>query len=742
MSVTRNRLSVLVCVIVTVLLVHALQGCGGSGSGSASTSTTTTSSGNAGASSQTATTATPSSTPNVFNDILSLGTSASQTSLSTTKSVSKSVSKDSRSLPVTFPGPGGGSAQLTGNFVLPGTSTLTLTLTHFTFLDGLIVDGSMSITTNLTGTLTAANGTIDLSTPNPLTFSGALSGTHKIGINLTVVNSVPTNCVVTFDGASQTFGSPPIRHLVTLKASSGTLTAGGSLSLSGVPATSNRVTFSPCAAPDQVSTATVVSAANSDPAQQSELTVVFTDKSHHTATFQLQGATYNSGQLSLTGTVFPIPPASFPTTFGPGALVIDDLPPAGGVPSITRLLQTKMQALRPIKGVSYQPSPSNYTGTGTGIYFDTDFYNSDFPALWGPTGNTQGVVGNNDLQTLSSAGFNFLHIYNWNAQRNHAPFLTAVASHNMKVMIPISNYTHCVFCGCCDGASGGASGANANVVSIVDQIVSGGTVNPAAGMWGVYNEFDLNGISATEVATIAADIVQEEENQGLTNPADTIGICVPTSFAADNGQAPGISQTMALLAAYQANSFLSARNVLQERVFFAINPFTPASFNTTYINTTFPAVFTNNSPTNPLFFSESGTNIGGNGTSGAQGQATYELAQLQATNPIATNASSINGYFLGTCIFEYSYEPFADMNPSPAACPQGGAPAISQGGNAQWGLQIFNCPLSTITDTTSSSAPNGTANMPYPVDTRTPQPAWTSVQQGFAPPTPCPSPSP
>src|SRR6185295_4811493 len=101
--------------------------------------------------------------------------------------------------------------------------------------------------------------------------------------------------------------------------------------------------------------------------------------------------------------------------------------------------------LRPMKGIAYEPAPSDDTqlqvppfNQFNAVYYDTDFYNSDFAALWGPDGG-----GRNDLLTMKNAGINFLHIYNWNPGRNHTSFLDAVNANGMKVMIPISNYTNC-----------------------------------------------------------------------------------------------------------------------------------------------------------------------------------------------------------------------------------------------------------------------------------------------------------
>ena len=47
-------------------------------------------------------------------------------------------------------------------------------------------------------------------------------------------------------------------------------------------------------------------------------------------------------------------------------------------------------------------------------YFDSDFFNADFTAIWGDDGQ---AGARKDLATFAGARLNLLHIYNWNAQR-------------------------------------------------------------------------------------------------------------------------------------------------------------------------------------------------------------------------------------------------------------------------------------------------------------------------------------
>ena len=53
--------------------------------------------------------------------------------------------------------------------------------------------------------------------------------------------------------------------------------------------------------------------------------------------------------------------------------------------------------LVPIRGMAYQPTPSDYQPCGCGVYFDTDFFNDDFSQLWDYANGGRG-----DLRTMAS----------------------------------------------------------------------------------------------------------------------------------------------------------------------------------------------------------------------------------------------------------------------------------------------------------------------------------------------------
>ncbi len=425
-------------------------------------------------------------------------------------------------------------------------------------------------------------------------------------------------------------------------------------------------------------------------------------------------------------------------------------------------------ALRPIKGISYQPSPSDdcqlqtqYNNVqpcqGLGgynpTYYDTDFYNTDFALLWGP--GTQATPGRNDLATLQAQGVNFLHLYNWNAQRDHSTFLTAVQSAGMKIMVPVSNYTACLIVGGCQGVGAGSyQNAYNNVQAIFNQVYPNGSLTPhaAIGAWGIFNEYDYNNIDPVNVAFVIQAILALETARGVTA---TLPFMVPASNAvnassqyawfqtaqalyqaipanASRSIPPGVLANIAVsftLQNAQVNGTTSYGGVTvgavpasfwSTRYIATVNPFTSGPTINAYITDAaqFQSAFPNaqvsasgqtwNAAWNslpPLFLSEMGINIGGSGNPGTpQTQAAWVLSQLQCTNPWASDPTSTpNGYFLGSNVFEFEYE----------------------GANGRWGMFTFPTPLSFTTGTTTSGAT-------YRVDVLSAQPAWASVSAGFA----------
>ena len=191
-------------------------------------------------------------------------------------------------------------------------------------------------------------------------------------------------------------------------------------------------------------------------------------------------------------------------------------------------IPANLTKLRPMKGIAYDPKPSDFFQNA---YFDSDFFNSDFTAIWGDDGQPG---ARRDLEFFQDAGLNFLHLYNWNAQRaNHTTFLDAANARGIKVFVPISNFTAQTITGTtdCPTCAKGYQAAFNLVQGIFNQVYSGGTTpHPAAAMWGIYNEYDLNQINPVDVAFIAQALLTLEDQAGIP-AANRLPITSPVSDA-------------------------------------------------------------------------------------------------------------------------------------------------------------------------------------------------------------------
>jgi hypothetical protein len=95
-------------------------------------------------------------------------------------------------------------------------------------------------------------------------------------------------------------------------------------------------------------------------------------------------------------------------------------------------------------GKLFQVLAQRYT-----IYYDADFYNKDFQALWGARDSV--TWRRDDLGRFRSELYaNFVHLYDWNPddprKRDHGPFLDYAQRLSMHVTIPISNDTLRIMC--------------------------------------------------------------------------------------------------------------------------------------------------------------------------------------------------------------------------------------------------------------------------------------------------------
>lgn len=405
-------------------------------------------------------------------------------------------------------------------------------------------------------------------------------------------------------------------------------------------------------------------------------------------------------------------------------------PPPAGSPNAEFIAK-----YRPLRGFSYEPSPSDWKPGGS--EFDSDYYNANYSQLWGPTVN--GVYGRDDLGKMKQAGVNFLHIYNWNPQRtNHTPFLDYAAQNGMGVTIPIGNYTHCLIVSGCQGVSGPGSYAKAyDVIKGIFQDVylpgANDVPHQGAAIWGIFNEIDLNGIDADEVAFVIQAILTLEDQYNVTQ-ANRLPFFVSTSDAVEGGQRAGIVPTQQVAAALKKLALATGpttwtgkdgqKVVLdqipdgfwQRRMIASTNPFQDAVTYSQIIFTDWPAAFPGTDKWNtlpPMFFGEMGLNVAPNGlpqpsTSAYQGIANRDRASLACVTPAAEGAKTPAGYFLGGTMFEYSQE----------------YKAGDPGQYAWWGARAYGA----AGDARRGTLPGGGS---YTIDALVDTPIWGAVTDGF-----------
>ena len=311
----------------------------------------------------------------------------------------------------------------------------------------------------------------------------------------------------------------------------------------------------------------------------------------------------------------------------------------------------------PIKGVCYQPAPTDYVGNQgpNQKYFDTDFFNTDFTGFWSTENGGRG-----NLKNVADLGVNFLHLYDWNAQRDHGSFLQECETRGIFVAVPFNNSF------CTNINSWGAGGVYA-VMQEIYNLGGGTTPYSQVAMWTIANEFNQGGgPTPAQIAQIAQVILYAESQLGNSV---VLPISSPTSFAPANN--PGIAPTQDLQTAFsQTAEFTVTINGQQATIpalpadFFATryvaatNPQNPGSIPPAESGVTieswlpqFAAAF----PNTPVWFSEIGIGVG-NSCSGYSSGCTPDQTQQAAftKNQIQSADPSTYSYLLGSCVFEYT----------------------------------------------------------------------------------------
>jgi hypothetical protein len=441
---------------------------------------------------------------------------------------------------------------------------------------------------------------------------------------------------------------------------------------------------------------------------------------------------------------------------------------AGAAPISPSLL-----ALRPVKGVSYQPSPSDdcvwqlqHCGGSTNgaTYFDSDFFNTDFVDLWGRDSTG---AGRDDLTTIKDSGVNLLHLYSWNPQRDHGSFLDAVASAGMKTLVPVTNYTACAISGGCQGIAPGA-GSYSTAFTIIqntfDQVYINGSTSPhpAVAAWTVFNEYDLNSIDPTSIAFVIQAILQLEEQANIP-VTDRLPFLVPVSnaehtqaagaqpayfaqaealyLAANPGQSdatvpPGLLPVVAVSVALQ-NAQTAGTTTYQGPA--DSGPVTVAAMPAEFWSTRHIAAVNpfSDGPTLNRFVTDPGQFQSAWPGKDVTASGVTWTAAWNALPPLLFTETGINiGGAGGTPQGQAEFllrqlECTMPWAADASSTPQGyflGATVFefsNEDQNGQWGMFVFPDPLQYTTAQT-------TAGASYRVDTLNQQPAWASVPTGFA----------
>jgi hypothetical protein len=345
----------------------------------------------------------------------------------------------------------------------------------------------------------------------------------------------------------------------------------------------------------------------------------------------------------------------------------------------------RVATLRPLRGLAYAPSPSNYDGTGTGLYYDSDFCNDDFRQIWGPTGR-------DDVGKLAAAGVNFLHIYDWNqpgSGRSHRNFLDYCSRKGISVAVPISAY---YIVQVQNNAAPAAWFDN-----YVAEVYPGRQRHQAAVMWCLGNEFDNGGKGQTAqgIAAAARAVVAAEDRAGIPD-SERIAITSPVTFGIRG--ATGVEGADAVLQLKAAFEAIGLSEVFQSRFIASVNSFNPGSDLGPWASTRFPQA-TNSIP---FCLFEMGREIKADvPTEDKQGD--FYAAQLAAVMPLARG----DGPYLGQCVFSTVNE------------------AWKKGTEATFGVYKISVPGGLGTGTTLGG-------QTYPIDAWVEKPSFISMRNAYS----------
>ena len=312
---------------------------------------------------------------------------------------------------------------------------------------------------------------------------------------------------------------------------------------------------------------------------------------------------------------------------------------------------------QPMKGMNWQPSPSDYTSIPPpSKYGDTDFANDDFAALWGASGR-------NDLQTIKDLGCNTINMYNMSQpapngyfMRNHKSFLGQARTLGLSVIYPISNYfVREAYKDRTNQPSNPPVDVKSIVFDMVAEVYADGTPGSVV-MWAIGNQYDLLSnldgfyFEASDIATVAS-YVMDAESKLLITPDKQLVFTSPVSTAItpNNQSIPQSKQLRinVLEGGRAINALIdefTKRGIQPQRFIAGVNSFQVGQQLIDYFEA-FPKALPNVS----MFYGE----LGWSAANGGEGR---QAENIKRQFLITANQAQKGSYFFGACCFEFSDE--------------------------------------------------------------------------------------
>ena len=139
----------------------------------------------------------------------------------------------------------------------------------------------------------------------------------------------------------------------------------------------------------------------------------------------------------------------------------------------------------------------------------------------------------NDLQIMKTMGVTHLRIYDWDLGSLHGDFMDNLESHDIKLMVSISNYF--VF--------NNPSALSEFISNFMNDIAPNNKYRKCIHSIAIGNEPDLNGDSGSYEKTIAALDTLLQSDNSISNK-DSVKLTIPVAFGSYDGKGPSVKQLL------------------------------------------------------------------------------------------------------------------------------------------------------------------------------------------------------